>query len=118
MAQEIARLSKSEVLNINEDEYIDYLENKFSLTPIKVYRDMEEIREPRKIQREMQCDPYTATMYGYRQNSRVVYEGYEIKVSYPFEGDAVLFLFDQIHSQSEVLLQNKSTLMRAQGGLY
>lgn len=91
MAQEIARLSKSEVLNINEDEYIDYLENKFSLTPIKVYRDMEEIREPRKIQREMQCDPYTAAMYGYRQNSRVVYEGYEIKVSYPFEGDAVLF---------------------------
>ena len=68
MAQEIARLSKSEVLNINEDEYIDYLENKFSLTPIKVYRDMEEIREPRKIQREMQCDPYTATMYGNSQN--------------------------------------------------
>lgn len=91
MAQEIAKLPKSDVLNIYEDEYIDYLESKFSLTPIKVNRDMEEIREPRKIQREAQCDPYTAAMYGYRRNSRVVYEGYEIKVSYPFEGDAVLF---------------------------
>lgn len=48
MAQEIAKLPKSDVLNIDEDEYIDYLESKFSLTPIKVNRDMEEIREPRK----------------------------------------------------------------------
>lgn len=91
MVQEIARLPKRDVLNINENEYIDYLESKFSLNPIKVNRDREEIREPRKIQREMQCDPYSAAMYGLGRNSRVVYEGYEINVSYPFEGDAVLF---------------------------
>ena len=36
MAQEIAKLPKSNVLNIEEDEYIDYLESKFSLAPIKV----------------------------------------------------------------------------------
>lgn len=91
MAQEIAKLPKGDVLNMNDDEYIDYLEAKYCLTPIKVNRDMEEIREPRKIHKEVDCDPYTAAMYGYRQNSRVVYEGYEINVTYPFEGDAALF---------------------------
>ena len=36
MAQEIAKLPKNDVLNINEDEYIDYLENEYSLMPISI----------------------------------------------------------------------------------
>ena len=94
MAQEITKLSKNDVLNINEEEYLDYLENKYSLTPLKVYRDQEDVREPRKIKHEMSNDPYSnpyaSARYGGR-NAHIIFEGYEIKVAYPFEGDAVLF---------------------------
>lgn len=91
MAQEIARLPKNDVLNINEDEYIDYLENEYSLSPIFVHRDKEEIISPRQIKKEVQCNPYTHAIYGFGENERIVYEGYEIKVAYPFEGDSILF---------------------------
>ena len=94
MVQEIAKLPKNDVLNINEQEYIDYLENEYRLTPIKVYRDQEDVREPRKIRHEMSNDPYTnpyaSARYGGR-NAHIIFEGYEIKVAYPFEGDAILF---------------------------
>lgn len=94
MAQEIAKMSKYDVLNINEEDYVSYLLNEYSLTPIVVHREAEEVLEPRKIRHEMSNDPYNnpyaSCLYGSR-NSRLVYEGYEIKVAYPFEGDAVLF---------------------------
>lgn len=91
MVQEIARLSKSDVLNIDEDEYIDYLENEYSLTPITVHRDQEEVIDPRQIKKEVQCNPYTHAIYGYGENDTIIYSGYEIKVAYPFEGDSILF---------------------------
>lgn len=91
MAQEIARLPKNDVLNINEDEYIDYLENEYSLMPIIVHRDQAEVIEPRQIRKRVKCNPYTHAIYGYGENDTIVYEGYEVKVEYPFEGDSVLF---------------------------
>lgn len=91
MVQEIAKLPKNDVLNINEDEYIDYLENEYSLIPINVNRDQAEVVSPRKISKEVRCNPYTHAIYGYGENDTIVYEGYEIKVTYPFEGDSILF---------------------------
>lgn len=91
MAQEIAKLPKNDVLNINEDEYIDYLENEYSLIPISIRRDEAEIFNPRQIRKEVRCNPYTHAIYGYGENDTIVYDGYEIKVAYPFEGDSILF---------------------------
>lgn len=91
MAQEIAKLPKNDVLNINEDEYIDYLENEYSLMPISIRRDEAEIFNPRQIRKEVRCNPYTHAIYGYGENDTIVYDGYEIKVAYPFEGDSILF---------------------------
>lgn len=91
MAQEIAKLPKNDVLNINEDEYIDYLENEYSLMPISIRRDEVEIFSPRQIRKEVRCNPYTHAIYGYGENDTIVYDGYEIKVAYPFEGDSILF---------------------------
>lgn len=89
---EINSCSKDYILNVDEDQYIDYLENKFSLIPIVVHREAEEVCKPKKITQKVCLDnPYTGARYGLRPGSIVEYEGYSIDVEYPYEGDAILF---------------------------
>lgn len=89
LKKEINQLSKNEILNIDENSYIDYLEDKYSLEPLCVYRDNEIIHEPTPISKEVE-NPYDSiryVVYGHK----MICEGYRIEVSYPFSGDAILF---------------------------
>ena len=54
LKKEINQLSKNEILNIEETSYIDYLEDKYSLEPLCVYRDNEVIHEPTQISKEVE----------------------------------------------------------------
>lgn len=89
LKKEINQLSKNEILNIEETSYIDYLEDKYSLEPLCVYRDNEVIHEPTQISKEVE-NPYDSARYGI-YGHKMIYEGYRIEVSYPFSGDAILF---------------------------
>lgn len=89
LKKEINQLSKNEILNIDENSYIDYLEDKYSLEPLCIYRDNEIIHEPTPISKEVE-NPYDSARYGI-YGHKMIYEGYRIEVSYPFSGDAILF---------------------------
>ena len=89
LKKEINQLSKNEILNIEETSYINYLEDKYSLEPLCVYRDNEVIHEPTQISKEVE-NPYDSARYGI-YGHKMIYEGYRIEVSYPFSGDAILF---------------------------
>lgn len=89
LKKEINQLSKNEILNIEETSYIDYLEDKYSLEPLCVYRDNEVIHEPTQISKEVE-NPYDSARYGI-YGHKMIYEGYRIEVCYPFSGDAILF---------------------------
>ena len=89
LKKEINQLSKNEILNIDENSYINYLEDKYSLEPLCIYRDNEIIHEPTPISKEVE-NPYDSARYGI-YGHKMIYEGYRIEVSYPFSGDAILF---------------------------
>ena len=73
LKKEINQLSKNEILNIDENSYIDYLEDKYSLEPLCVYRDNEIIHEPTPISKEVE-NPYDSARYGI-YGHKMIYEG-------------------------------------------
>ena len=86
---EIMELSKDEILNLDDFEYLNYIFNKYYINPITVDKDKEEIKTPKKIKREIKSSPYSG-LYG-RHHEYFIQDGYEINVEYPFTGDYRLF---------------------------
>lgn len=78
----IQSTSKDYILNIDEDEFINYLEEKNRLIPLKIDEKSEHISEP-AIKKE------------YRENrvwgERFVVDVYEFKISYLYSGTKELF---------------------------
>lgn len=87
MKLEISNTSKDEILNIDKSAYLDYLVDKYSLEPLVIHRDKEEIAEPIAIRQEFENHNPLYGRYGYKRT----FEGYKIQVSYPFDGDSILF---------------------------
>lgn len=86
---DINQLSKDEVLNLEQNKYLDYLYDKYSLEPINIMHDSETVHEPEHIHKEVE-NPYDSFNYGI-YGRKVLYEGYRIKVGYQFTGDPELF---------------------------
>ncbi|MCH5172491.1 MAG: hypothetical protein J1F31_06665 [Erysipelotrichales bacterium] len=87
--REVYDLSKADLLNINEDEFLNYLCEKYCIEPLQIYKELNEVQEPKKISQKVE-NPYEAALYG-RRNGIMVYEGYQIDVEYPYSGDTRLF---------------------------
>jgi hypothetical protein len=80
--EEIERKGKEYILGIDENDFINYLVNEYTLEPLEIYNESEEIEEP-KIRREI------------RENN-MLYRGryeidiYEFTVKYSFSGNISL----------------------------
>lgn len=86
---DINHLTKNEVLNLDQNEYIEYLYDKYFLEPLHVIQDSETVHEPIHIKRVVDIAPDNPH-YG-RYGEQITIEGYKIKVSYHFSGNAELF---------------------------
>lgn len=78
---EIDSQGKDFILNIDEEEYIQYLVNKYELEPLNIIHDSEHIGEPKKTKvrrRNMWSEEYMADAYTFR-------------VTYNFTGTSELF---------------------------
>ena len=82
---ELEQLIKSEkkehILGVNEDDYIEYLVDKFRLAPLSVFFEEEIIEEPKKETK------YERTEL---RNNRE-YEEYKFTVKYPYKGSKEIF---------------------------
>lgn len=73
------------ILNVNENDYISYLNEKFTYEPLTINTESEEIDTPREIREDLSQYYGTNLRYGrYR-------DGYAIKISYLFSGKSELF---------------------------
>ncbi|HEX8014212.1 MAG TPA: hypothetical protein VF465_03180 [Flavobacterium sp.] len=79
--EEILSKGKDYILKIDEDEFIEYLIEKYRLEPLKIYLETESISEPKK-EIEKRSDPW-----GYYFDTEVYY----FTVSYQFTGSEELF---------------------------
>jgi hypothetical protein len=83
--KEINSNSDDYILNVNEDEYITYLAEKYRIDPLNIDIASEEVGTPKEIREDLSRDIYAQSRWGrYR-------DGYSIPVSYRFSGDARLF---------------------------
>ena len=88
---EINDLSKTELINLDESDYIQYMFDKYYIQPLSVSKESGVVRTPIPIKREVQSNPYEG-LYGFgRRAGKIIYEGYKIEVEYPFTGDPRLF---------------------------
>lgn len=78
----IDRESKDYILGVDEDEYLSYLIENYSVEPIQIYEESEKINQP-VIKKEKFSD--------YPRYDEYVREVYYFKVSYNFSGSSVLF---------------------------
>ena len=78
----IESANKEYILNVDETEYIEYLENKYKLFPLEIDKDSEHVSEPviEKEQRENRHWGGTS-----------IVEVYNFKVSYSYSGSKELF---------------------------
>lgn len=83
----IDKLSDEYILNVNEQEYFDYLYSEYSLEPLCIDLSSEKIHEPEEVKRQLN-DDYTSAIYG-GQGVVLTYQNFTI--SYSFTGSAVLF---------------------------
>ena len=81
--KEIENNPKDYILNVDEVQYLHYLEEKYKLFPLEIDKNSEHINEP-YIEREERVDRH----FGGRT---YIAEVYNIKVSYPYTGTKVLF---------------------------
>lgn len=73
------------LLNVNEEEYITYLTNKFELEPLIINKESEEVDTPTEFREDLSQYDYSYTRFGrYR-------EGMSIKISFSYTGNAELF---------------------------
>lgn len=87
IADEIEKCKDDYILNVNEDEYIAYLVDKYTIEPLKILEDTEEVETPTEIREDLsQYDnSYLHSRYErYR-------EGYSIRISYSYTGNGNLF---------------------------
>ncbi len=85
LKREIDGESDDYILNVNEDDYINHLLEKYTLHPLSIVLDSEEILEPTTFRVDLSNDYPSSLRYGrYR-------EGYRFTISYTFEGDSQLF---------------------------
>ena len=75
MKDEILSKGKDYIIKVDEDEYKDYLFDKFLLEPIKILDDTEVIKEPVKFQKSSR-DSF---------NRKIVHEGYSFTISYNYD---------------------------------
>jgi hypothetical protein len=80
--KEIERKGKEYILGVDEDEFKNYLVNEYTLEPLHVYTESEEIEKPQK-HKEVIEDRY---FYG-----KCEADVYEFTVKYQFSGSSVLF---------------------------
>lgn len=84
---EIGKCDDDYILNVNEDEYISYLIEKYALEPLTVIKETEEVATPTEFREDLSqySNDYFYASYGkYRQ-------GYSIRISYSYNGTGVLF---------------------------
>lgn len=79
--EEILSKGKDYILKIDEDEFIEYLIEKYRLEPLKIYLETESISEPKKETEKIRDD------WGDYYNAEV----YNFTVSYQFIGSQELF---------------------------
>lgn len=82
---EINNCSDDYILNVNEEEYLAYLTNKFELEPLIIDMESEEVETPREFTEDLSQHEYSFVRYGRYRN------GYSINISYSYTGDASLF---------------------------
>lgn len=80
--KEIESNSKDYILNVDETEYLQYLEEKYKLFPLEIEKNSEHINEPYIEIEERENRHWSGT---YRV------EVYNIKISYPYKGTKELF---------------------------
>jgi len=80
--REIESNSKDYILNVDEAEYLQYLEEKYKLFPLEIDKSSEHINEP-YIEKEERENRHWGGTY--------IAEVYNIKVSYPYTGTKELF---------------------------
>lgn len=83
--KEIYNCSDDYILNVNEEEYLSYLTNKFKLEPLIIDTESEEVETPREFQEDLSQYGHSYIRYGRYRN------GYSINISYSYSGDASLF---------------------------
>lgn len=78
--KEIEDQDKDYILSIDENEYKEFLYEKYKLEPLTIHTNEEQIDAPRqiKITRNERGEDYEVN-------------GYEFRISYPYEGSSVLF---------------------------
>ena len=78
---EILSNDKDYILQVDENEYINYLIDKYRLEPLKILYETEEVSEPRKSQERLTGD------FG----REFIGNSWTFRVSYSFQGSADLF---------------------------
>lgn len=84
---EIENNSDDYILNVNEDEYISYLVDKYTYEPLLIDMNSEEVDTPEEFQEDLSRynDSYIFTKYGRFR------KGYSIKILYSYSGSSELF---------------------------
>lgn len=81
--EEIFCVDKDYILAVDEEEYKNYLTDKYTLEPINIFKETESFSEPNK-KKETVGDPY----YQGHTNEREVYE---FTIKYSYTGSEILF---------------------------
>lgn len=82
---EIERCPDDYILNVNENDYVSYLNEKFTYEPLTIDTKSEEIDTPREIREDL------SQYYGTNLRYDRYRDGYAIKISYLFSGNSELF---------------------------
>lgn len=84
---EIEQNNDDYILNVNEDEYISFLVEKYTLEPLTINKDTEEVNTPTVFREDLSQyrDDYMCARYG------IIREGYSIRITYSFNGTGALF---------------------------
>ncbi|WP_052184237.1 hypothetical protein [Psychroserpens sp. Hel_I_66] len=102
--KEINSKGKEHILKVDENEYVNYLIEKYRLEPLKILHETEEISNPVKSQ-EMQRD---------RFGREFMSNSWTFKITYRFEGSAVLFSVipnPNVHSNYDIQIDKQNNLV-------
>ena len=101
--REIDTCSDEYILNVNEDEYIAYLTDKYSFEPLVIDNSSEEIEKPKEFQEDL-SQYENRDVYARYGRYRI---GYSIQISYSYSGSGELF---KVRPNSFTLTSNKITV--------
>lgn len=85
IGNEISSCTDDYILNVNEEEYIVYLANKFRIEPLIIDKASEEVETPSEFREDLSQYEHSFARYGRHR------DGYSINISYSYTGDARLF---------------------------